>query len=150
MKRCCSVSFQRPSGYHFEAVIQIALASPAVAKNYRLIARLERKAPQLLIPLAVSWMCPTIPIIHQRTFLADLSDLASDRCDHFDASVAHGRWRNGGKTLAIFIGVYNELWWCLLPFDSQSAAPTMNSTTRRPRRVGRAAADSVPNSTICK
>ena len=28
-------------------------------------------------------------------------DLASDRCDHSDASVARGRWRNCSKTLAI-------------------------------------------------
>ena len=37
------------------------------------------------------------------------------------------------------IVVRNELWWCLLCFDAQSAAPTMISTTRRAH-----AADSVP------
>ena len=35
-------------------------------------------------------------------FIVDVAaDLASDRCDHSDASAARGRWRNSSETLAI-------------------------------------------------
>ena len=45
-----------------------------------------------------------------------------------------GRWRNGSNPHTI--EVLNELWWCLLCIDAQSAAPTMNyyaSAARRPQ-----------------